>query len=216
MPTAVLLPTAVAAEDQWTLGAGSSKEAAVQTSDENTSFISESTVGDRQSFSTGDLPPAVQVFQVDVVMNAARGGGTDGAVNMYVGISGSIVDGANKTTGSSYADFSELNISRPGGGSWSPADFPPLGSTRVGVRNQSGNNSRVTYLALQVSYLEPTGGFNWLIGCWLPPLIAVASHGLTLTEAAKILQRLSVRPSSARDHRKLLEAFRVRPVYAWR
>ena len=87
-------------------------------------------------------------------------------------------------------------------------------------RDSSGdaNSASTTKFDMDVVYTLPSGGYAMLIGCWLPPLMAVASHALLWKEVKEILTPKVKTPGWVYPHydseiRKLIEAFQVRPVY---
>ncbi len=216
MGIAVLQPDGIGNHDQWTLGGGVTKWQNVKLpDDDNTTRIVESNVNNRQSFTIDDLPTASAVNSVEVKMRADKTGAADNVVNMFTRLGGTNLDYGNHTVSTSWTDYTNSGVGRPGGGSWAPADFPPVGALELGVRLQSsaGDSARVTTLYMNVSFEPPSGGFIWLLAQWLPPLLSVASHGLMKREITEILQNLRVQPSSPEEFARIFEAFQRRPAW---
>ena len=214
MPTARIDVTAVSSTyNAWTLGAGADKVVAVQTNDSDTTYITSSTAAQRQAYTLQAKPAMAALNQVDTSSRARKTGGVDEQYQNFIRLGGTDSDGsANSPTGS-YALLTTSAWSRPGGGSWAPVDLDTLEiGNRRGVAN--GGEIRVTEKYCTVDYTAPAGGFNWLLTCWLPPLVAVASHAITRREIAAALSCLKIRPSSDEEFARLLEAFLVRPAYA--
>lgn len=221
MPQTTHLPVAQGAATGWTLGAGASKPVAVQSDDGDTTYnLQTGTTPLAESYSVDALPGGVAaISQVDVHSKARRAtGGTTFHRNEWN------INGASTQVGTctdptaAYTLISSLNVARPGGGAFQITDFNGLTSgfqTGYGSCNTgTADETRCTRAHVVTTWTPAAGSYTWLLQCWLPPLIAVASHGLLRSELAKILRNLRTRPSSDEDFRRLLEAFRVRPRFA--
>lgn len=120
----------------------------------------------------------------------------------------------------SWATITSPAISRPGGGSFTNADFPGGGSSgmqlllSVGSTSGSGADGGYTTAYLNVDFNPAGGGFTLYVAQWLLPLLGAASHALLKREMVEILSNLRVRPSSDEEFARLLEAFKVRPRFA--
>lgn len=79
----------------------------------------------------------------------------------------------------------------------------------------SGLGFRVTQFQLFVTFVPAAGAFYWIMGCWLPPLLEVASHGVGVTELARFYRQTKLRPSTKEEFCRILEAFRVRPRFCF-
>ncbi len=66
-----------------------------------------------------------------------------------------------------------------------------------------------------VNYINAAGSFVHLLSQWLPPILAMASHGLLKREVSQILSSLKVQPSLPEDFARIFEALRRRPVYGY-
>lgn len=66
------------------------------------------------------------------------------------------VAGATNNLGTSYVDYTDLNVSRPGGGSWTFADFNTGGGTKsywgVELTGTGSSQSRCTSFYLEITY----------------------------------------------------------------
>ena len=204
----------------WALGGGggpATKTIAVQTRDGNTSYVNSAVAGTRQAFDVTVLnPDAESISQVDIITNAARGGGTNAPFFMFASMGALTSDGALVTGTGTYQDFTELNVPRPSGGPWLPAEFFAGGTAEFGVaKGVDTNQDRVTYLEVVVTFLPAVGGFQFGISCILPILLGVASHGLQLADLQKICSKMNYRPSHREEYEHLLAAFSRRPAYAF-
>lgn len=220
MPTDRLLPAAIATDDDWSLGAGGSKPVAVQTNDDDTTYISvtnNNVDSLRETFYVDALESlANQISQVDVASRSRRTSGINLQPRTYVRVGASTQAFSTTVTGS-YATETDADISRPGGGNWVPADFPGgSAGAEIGVDNfpvDNTNVARCTWLYFDVTYSTVQSGAIVAIFGWLPPLIAAASHCLSRREVAWLLRNLKTRPSNDHDFRRILEAFQVRPRF---
>lgn len=160
---------AVGNYDAWALGAGGDKVVAVNSpDDDDTTYISELNNTDRESY-TLDLtgkPAMATITQVDILMRARGTNASAGQIIGFLRLGGTDADQASNAFGTSYADFEWTNISRPGGGSWTPSDLDTLevGAIKNVDTTGGGNTGRVTTLQVRVTYTPPVGGFMFLIG----------------------------------------------------
>ena len=174
MSTRILRPLANGSDNNWVLGVGASKVAAVDTGDpvthdDNSTYISNSQVNNRQSFTLTPVPSIGVVNSVSVGsrMNAASASGNSG--ENYVYLSGSRTNGTSFTFDGTWRTQAAASVSRPGGGSWAPDDIP---STQMGVRYSAGApaSCKVTSIWVVLDYYPPSGGFFFLLASWLPPV----------------------------------------------
>lgn len=223
MPTVTLEPASIGNRDTWTLEFGSTKPSAVQLPDDDlTSCVAKASASGSQNFYY-DAIDALAAYIVSVQFclrgwkyASAGGGGID---HIWEFSGGSISDcGVNHTPGS-WSDICHSNIAHPDSGVWAPADFDGSStSLMAGVQAANmaaGDGVRVTTLYLSVEYLYAADGFALFVSQWLPPILAVASHGLMKHEIIEILGRIKNRPSNREDFDRLLEAFRRRPRFAF-
>ena len=125
--------------------------------------------------------------------------------------------GADADPGAGYGNRTDSDIAEPNAGSWLPEHFQvdASPSVQVAVRktNAGGGSVQCTSLYFNVDYTLDEGAFPYLLSQWLPPLLAVASHGLLAREVVTILGSLKNRPSSKEEFARILEAFCRRPVF---
>jgi hypothetical protein len=94
-------------------------------------------------------------------------------------------------------------------------------SGEFGLKRDAGadpNAASTSQFDMDVSYTLPAGGYAMLVGCWLPPLMSLASHALLFREVREILTPKIktpgwIYPCYDYEIKKLIEAFQVRPVY---
>ncbi|MCW5776539.1 MAG: hypothetical protein KIS87_08885 [Phycisphaeraceae bacterium] len=140
--------------DQWTLAAGASKVAAINSpNDDDTSYIT-GAEGQRQDFTPGSLaavPDDAEITSVSVNMRAARDGGSNGTVRANHILDATTVNGTTRVAEASYSNFTDTYTAKPGGGTWTKADIAAL---IVQLENVTGdaNVVRVTTLTLTVTW----------------------------------------------------------------
>jgi hypothetical protein len=81
--------------------------------------------------------------------------------------------------------------------------------------NTGGLTTYITAANALLSYYPATGGFAYLIAQWLPPILAVASHGLLKREIMRILSRQKHLPIHDEDFARIQEALQRRPAYGF-
>lgn len=219
MPTTRLLPAAAGTDAAWSNGVGT-VPTNVQTDDGDTTYRTQSSaVSVADTFQVDALPAgeADTVTNVDAAAKARRSAGGTTRINVRWRNGGSGSDGATQIDSASYTLVTETAVARPGGGSWVPSDFDGGAGAECGYVTTNtgvGDTTRATWCYFDVTWTYfPSGGFVWLLSSWLPPLLAVASHGLTKLDVITILRSMKTRPSSDEDVRRLLEAFAVRPRF---
>ena len=213
MPIAILRPSAVGTYDDWTLGAGASKEAAVDpgdpvTHDDDTSYISiPASPGGltTQSFylDTG-LPLATIVAVNNVAFSThARSNGSAGVANYVAFMRRASTDdgGSLDDPGSTYRTLAIDPYPRPGGGDWEPGDFG-AGNIQggVGVDFDEALAFRCTSMWAELDFVAPSGGYVLMLGCLLGQVFGA---GLLLREAAQAARlvrgRLLLSPDEVRQ-----------------
>lgn len=222
MAQSELLPTGSGTHTQGADGAGT-LPTNVQTNDDATSFrrIVSGAVAQRDSYYVDALPSsAVAVTQVDVWVRVRKNNGTNRAYGSWH-LSGSDLNTTSfASAGGGWTTISETSIARPGGGSWTTADFPGgSAGAEVGLmdwQSDATGSSDITKGSLTVTYTVAAGGFAFLLAQWLPPLLTVASHALSSFDIRLALSNFSWlrhMPSNREDFEKIKEALVVRPVY---
>src|SRR3990172_1140863 len=159
MAQVIDIPNAIGSFDEWSLGAGASKLAALQTNDADTGYIVSLTNGQREQVTFPALPPNPIIISVAVfraTMRASAGSPTD---SVFDGVS---YQSVGSLTGS-YLDYA-INAAS--------LVRDTLNGYESGVRvdTSGGNGSRCTYIVRDVTYSPSTGGFVFLLGLALPLL----------------------------------------------
>lgn len=197
MATQLLACLAIGASDSWNLVGGGTKPDAVRAPDDDaTTMISVSTINAKQSFTLDAFAGGYNATITDIAtFRRTRENGSDSAIacRTYLTLGGNTTNGtANSPVGTTWLDTTETAWARPGGGTWTAADFDGTSATtEIGVEEttDSANSIQVTTLNLTVTYTPFAGGFALWVGAMLPPLLVVASHGLSNLEIAKITRR---------------------------
>jgi hypothetical protein len=223
MPTTRLLPAAAGTDQAWSNGAGT-VPTNVSTDDGDTTYrttASASSVPD--TFFADALPvQATIVNTVDAAVKGRRSAGGTTRMNARWRLGGTALNGAIQIDSASYTLATEVAVARPGGGAWVKTDFPGGGAgaecgyitTNTGV----ADTMRSTWAYFDVAWTPAAGGFFYLLGCWLPPLLAVANHGLSLAEIDRFLSKFKIRPGGqdkAYELDLVKRAFEVRPRFAF-
>ena len=161
MDVATIQVAAVTSPDQWTLGAGASKVAAVLSpDDDDTSYITSTVINNEQRFSlaSNPIPIGSTISQVRCFSRTKRGGSSNGAMRVGVFLGASSYYSEDSTAPSVYLSRQQI-MTRPGGGHWTPIDFNAL---EVSTQLRSYTRLvRCTSLWLIVDYTPPanTGDF---------------------------------------------------------
>lgn len=165
MPTGNYWPTGTTSlpYNQWTLSAGSSKWNALLSDDGTTSYIRETTLNEEQNVNIGwpTSPPVAVVNTMTVyarVRLAAAAGWTAG-----IGIRNASGRSAGNSGGLSETwvlRSHNATASRPGGGSWGPADFDDQVTTFWAIYCASAGASGSLQCTQGYVYLDwnPSGG----------------------------------------------------------
>jgi len=134
MPTSYLRPSAVGYSDQWTLGAGATKVAAVDaldplSHDDSVTYIEEVTVNDNQAFTLTNKPPSAASFlALRVGVRSIRIAGTSCSAQPYIRLGGVNVVATTVSPGTAAWETAVSgSVARPGGGAWTMADVQSAG-----------------------------------------------------------------------------------------
>lgn len=161
MSTKAIQVSAVTSPDQWTLGAGVSKVAAVTSpTDDDTSYILGSSVNYSEqyrlvgyNFLLGTIINTVSIFSRcrRVASNAGW------KVSFMRGGASSV--SANHLVGAAYLEYTDA-LARPGGGSWDPGDFQ-VGSAifQIKITSITPNAIRCTSFWVIIDYTPPPSAF---------------------------------------------------------
>ncbi len=221
MPATDVEVAAVGNWDEWTLEVGDDKVVAVNyggAHDDMGTTIVKAAADGLESYLHEGLPPgAAVVVDVAEVIRAYRYAGAAGYWNCWRRIAPDQSQCNEDHTEVGFSTKTHNNIARPGGGTWVPSDFDNIaGKYEVGVRaeNMGGADGiRCTTVYSVVNWEYQAGSFVYMVSSWLPPLLAVASHGLTKIDVSAILSSLKTRPSNNEDLTRILEVFKRRPVW---
>lgn len=212
MPTEDLVPNAAGAYSQWAEQGGTGPS--MMSDGSNTTFISEFVNGQRHSYAMGNMTsPNVGRINKVTHMHRASYSAASAYNTPFFRHGGTNADGTQVALTASWLDYNEDFPTAPGGVPWTKSI---VDATEIGVLRSAGNStSRVSEMSARVDFVFSTGGFALFVSQWLPPLMALASHGLLKREAAVILARESIRPSNLEEFGRLLEAFQRRPRFCF-
>ncbi len=162
--TVTLSPNAVGNFDEWTLGAGADKVAAVSSNDGDTSYIKTSTQDYRQTFAfPGASVPAgstINSVTVKVVAKRTAGGGPN-QINIVAEKgtgAADISDGSIEGVGPTYAEKTRTMLTNPFTPSaWTVSEVNSWTTGGQGIRfgvrlHQTTNEVRVTQISVVVNY----------------------------------------------------------------
>lgn len=188
--------------DQWLLGAGASKVAAVQTNDGDTSYIRSGTTNNGQQFNVA-WPTGIAAVNSLTAKGYAKYVTTSGwhsGVGCY--LAGVGADISNDVLTNAYALYTRTCV-RPGGGSWSASDCRS-GVTYLYVSTYTspgGGNVYCTQLWFTLDYTPASGGFNFIIGSLIGPLLGSALLLSQMPEIRAAYNRAAIR---ARIHSRMM------------
>lgn len=219
MPTSTLTANSTGAYTQWTVAAGS-RPSLINSDDDDTSYIKIAVDLQRDSYGLTALPNVIaSISRVEISGMLARttggspngrffmrsSGGTDGSLSSLFSISSG-----------TYALKQETDFGRPGGGSWGPGDFDVADDYEMGVYSDGigAGDTKCSFMYTEVDWSHVTGGFMWLLGMWIPPFMAVASHAVSFREIARFFSDFKTRPNCGREFEIIQRELLRRPVYA--
>lgn len=159
MPVETIQVDAVIAPDNWTLGSGASKVAAVQSpDDDDTSYVNSGTSAGTQQWFTMANPSAIgagdTINSVSIIARCRRGGGTNANYRCGLNVNGGTqADGADRTAGAAYANTTETFTLNPDSAAWSLSD---LNGLRIGIANLQARDVRLTTFYVSIDY-TPAG-----------------------------------------------------------
>lgn len=203
------LPNAIGTNNQWTLGAGASKVAAVSSNDDATGYIN----GDYasigavvfQSFKIaypGFVSLATNPVSVGARVKYPVWGGAGDGVRWNVYLSGARTrNGPSGVDIPVYADLGPTVTARPGGGSYTISDLPNLECEVEVPVTTTVTTCDCTFLYLDIDGTLGSGGFAFLVG-------SLVGAALGLSEMAG-LARVLYRQTRTRIYpNEYLEAWR--------
>jgi len=113
-----------------------------------------------------------------------------------------------------WQDLNSGPILRPTGGTWTPLD---LRTVELGIFPETGFNTgtevRYSKVSYNVNFSLTPGAFLVMMSCWIPPLMAVASHGLIYRDITQFFRRFKSRPSNRQEYEAILRELFIRPVF---
>lgn len=174
------LPRVVATYDLWTLGAGASKVAAVQTDDGDTSYITDSGSNKKQSYFVDTVANRMQSVSTIDVAGKGRGTTTLTTPSTSAFIRGSATDTGVTTVpcGVSYALATASRGTNAVGGAWTPAI---LDATELGFFSQTPDDSPVFFITwgyFDVTGILIAGSFVFFAASLFGPIVALGLHEL--------------------------------------
>lgn len=220
MPVISLNPTAEGTYTGFTNSGGANKTASVTDAvDSNFVWRIDNSAG-YQSFVTEDLPShAVDINSVEWMGRLGRSGIPTAKRGCFASVSGL----AGYATGENYNnDFPPnwtdvLNKDIPTDPSAAPWTVASVNAAQVGIGSDGtgggGNNVQCTRLYLSVDYVPATGGFAYLIGQWILPLLGAAIPFASMREIARMV-RLAGGPRIKKS--ELEKAWRELVEHPWR
>ncbi len=219
MPVEYLYPSSTDSNN-WTITGAASAHQALDdihaTYDDSTTMIECNTAASRTCIcSLGNLSQeGIVVTSVQLCMRAQRRSGSVESVHGYCRVNGSDYLHVQADAIDTWVTKTSSSQTSPDTGlAWI---VPEVNGSKVkGYMNNTTNIGDLSALHLDVTYVFAGGGFAYLIGQWLPPLLAVASHGLLKREVASVLSRLRIRPCHKEDFARIFEALRRRPAYGF-
>lgn len=222
MPTAICRPSATGTYNDWTLGAGGSKQAALDpgnpvSHDDDTTYCSIGTSpgsANKQSvyLDTGMPSGIATVNQVDFYTRS-RTTGTPSveSTSSFIRRDTSESTPVAQVETGSYQNNAQTSISRPGGGSWVPADFVSTNiQGAIGVGTANAQPMRCTSIWVELDYRFLVGGYLQLLVPTLGPLVA-----LLLRDMPGIARVVYSRTSQIIKPEEYLEALAEYRSYAW-
>ena len=215
MPTTVLDPTSEGAYTAFSAQPSGSKVGNV-TDDSDSFWVEKGTSDGRQSFIQQNLPAAAGLIVTHTINFRAWRVGSAPTMAAFLRLSGTDSDGAQKSLSvfPTPSNQTEVDLARPGGGSWAPADVDAaeIGIVSSGVG--ASTNVACHNLDWSVEWSEvAAGGFAYLLAEWVPLLLGYS--GLSALEIYSILKRaqLKTTPSCRKDFSVIKEALRRRPRF---
>lgn len=219
MPTSTLPFVSEAAVNNFTYTGGSTDYTNLNSDDADTSY---GAVNDNPGWVKLDVQqlPGYAVGIVGAVLGYHKDKKITNNFNLDMRIIQAGTDkladgGAEVRSNAAYAGHQDSWATDVNSNPWTVANFNATKwfykKTNTGVNT----NMRVTYGWMKATWLSASGGFVHLLSQWLPPLLAVASHGLLKSEVAQILASIKHVPSSKEDFTRTLGAFRVRPKFVF-
>lgn len=173
--------------DQWVNSGGSDK--ADSTSDQSDStYIEENTLNQKQTLQFENMPAAAQEPSGSMTYGYRHvvASGTSGTVADFADDGTNEDQGADTGSSGGYATTTRMAANDPSAASWTLSTINAL--QYGGIKSNSGDKVfRISDLYLQINYVAKPGGFFWNVACFLSPFLAVASHGFTRGELARML-----------------------------
>jgi len=157
VPTATIQVAAVTSPDQWSLGAGANKVTAVNSpDDDDLSYITTASANFSEQYSLvqNSIPPGSTIPPNGAFISnrVKRVGGTLAIYVVSLRLGALHKDIGARRAPTAYTSYTDP-LGRPGGGSWSPADFDSL---EVRITYGTGNGALYcTSLWLIVNYTPP-------------------------------------------------------------
>lgn len=193
MPTTTLNPTAQGTDVAWTLGAGADKVAAVTAPDDDgTTYIFKISAG-LQGFVMEDLPNEAFIIRNHETKRRMRQPTGTGDSNTFLLLSGVYTHSAATAEVNAYNTRLNVDLARPGGGTWEPAD---INGSELGIRAQnmlSTPEMNCTTLRWNVEWDAAPSGFAIFVGSLIGGAIGSAVGLHEIPKLAAYLARVTGR-----------------------
>lgn len=212
MPITQVEPISQGSYTQWVLGAGANKpDACTLPDDDIASYIKTDTAGDDETYNMTNIGASSIASVVGRLRVSDSAGAWTFKHKIHDGVN--TLAGVNKNSGG-WATHTHTWPTAADGGGWTPAKFAV---TQAGLRGtvDPGGWLYCSTVYMDVTYVPVAGGFSFLLAQWLPPLFAIASHGLSKFDIGTVLSSLRTRPSSDEEFARIIEAFQRRPAYGF-
>jgi len=214
MATVTLGVASNGALQQWGNGAGT-PPTSVQTNDGNTSYRNTSTVNKSDLFVMDTLVDAAAVATVTTRTWAVGVANACTIRHLLYHNDTTQLESANHTHEiTTYNEETEAWATNAKAETWTMAN---VNDSQFGYHSQGLSTScRVTMFNMDVDY-TPTagGGYYWLIGSVLAPLINAGYHGLSVADIASFFKGFRIRPSGDEEFASILAENSRRPVYGF-
>jgi hypothetical protein len=206
-------------DGDWTYTGGAADFSNIQSADEATTTADS---GNSLGLLIGSSPNGAMpdAYVINLYRACCRHRGTGGTqaefkIGIYSAIGAGSAYGAQQTSAAAFADYYETFATDGDAVAW---DQYRMENNRLILRKDTtvaDSNWQVTFAWYEITYGPNPAGWSYLVSQWIPPLLAVASHGLLHREVVSILKNLRSRPTESSEVRRLLEVFIRRPAYGF-
>ena len=198
MPTTIYTATANATPFSWLIVGAASAWQAVATANDGTSYIEDDNSSSTLSNTLTGLTPSVAVpdgsafDSVSFTQRSQRSAGSPGQIRYEYTLGGTTVNATYRGPGAGWTTFvDDITALRPNSGTWTKVDMTTLSTRFRGDGTGAGGVMiQVTYFDYTVVFRPPAGGFAWLIGSLVGPMIG---GSVLLGDVVKMSQYLAAK-----------------------